>query len=465
MLLYFRKVNEGDLERKEIWYQKALSECNSYQYDNSYCKGILEQKELQKKARLYYIEKGDDTYGVFSYSIGQLILIELAAKVGEVLIIPNNDAEFDESVREELFRMILAGSFNNLGYDNILISTRILSAEETNAFIDAGCTYYEKNTGSREYISTKKIKKVFVAGVNSELGYEVVQELNRRNIIALGCDKDGTGDKTNTDFCDLDISDQDNTRRVLMSFMPDAVINCYSWSNVDEAELYENQKNVYEANVVGARNLAVICKEISAKMMQMTSDYVFDGSGTDAWDSECKDYSPLNYYGKTKAEAEQIVSSMLSKYFIIRTEWTYGYKSRNFVDLVLDFAKKRNEITIVDDQFGTPTYYKDIARLLVDIIETEKYGFYNVTNSGGYISRYEYANAIIRIASELGNKEYDLNKIKVEPVSSDEYKLSRAIRPHNSRLNIEKLEKAGFTPLPNWEDALKRYIAGIMKCN
>ena len=287
--------------------------------------------------------------------------------------------------------------------------------------------------------------KVFVTGVRGQLGYDVVNELKKRNHTAIGVDIE-----------EMDITDKASVDRVIREAGPDAVIHCAAWTAVDAAEDDDNKEKVHLVNAVGTENIANVCKELNIKMMYISTDYVFDGQGTAPWQPDCRDYRPLNVYGQTKLEGELSVSGMLSKYFIVRIAWIFGKNGKNFIRTMLNVGKKHKELRVVKDQIGTPTYTFDLARLLVDMIETEKYGYYHATNEGGYISWYDFTKEIFRQAAEAGHSEYA--DITVHPVTTEEYGISKAARPFNSRLDKSKLIENGFTPLPDWKDALNRYL-------
>ena len=287
--------------------------------------------------------------------------------------------------------------------------------------------------------------KVFVTGVRGQLGYDVVNELKKRNHTAIGVDIE-----------EMDITDKASVDRVIREAGPDAVIHCAAWTAVDAAEDDDNKEKVHLVNAVGTENIANVCKELNIKMMYISTDYVFDGQGTAPWQPDCRDYRPLNVYGQTKIEGELSVSGMLSKYFIVRIAWVFGKNGKNFIRTMLNVGKKHKELRVVKDQIGTPTYTFDLARLLVDMIETEKYGYYHATNEGGYISWYDFTKEIFRQAAEAGHSEYA--DITVHPVTTEEYGISKAARPFNSRLDKSKLIENGFTPLPDWKDALNRYL-------
>ena len=292
--------------------------------------------------------------------------------------------------------------------------------------------------------------KFFVTGVGGQLGYDVVGELNSRGYEAVGSDI--------LDFCDcenyvkLDITDADEVKTVLERAKPDVVVHCAAWTAVDAAEDEGNRDKVYAVNVKGTENIAKACKELDCKMIYISTDYVFNGQGTEPWKPDCKDYAPLSFYGKSKLDGELAVSGMLDKYFIVRIAWAFGLNGNNFIKTMLSVGKKYDTVRVVNDQIGTPTYTYDLARLLVDMAETEKYGYYHATNEGGYISWYDFTVEIFRQAGY---------STKVVPVTTEEYGLSKAQRPFNSRLDKSKLKENGFEPLPSWQDALARYLKEI----
>jgi dTDP-4-dehydrorhamnose reductase len=287
--------------------------------------------------------------------------------------------------------------------------------------------------------------KVFVTGVKGQLGYDVVNELKKRNHEAIGVDIE-----------EMDITDAASVNKVIREAAPDAVIHCAAWTAVDAAEDEENLEKVHLVNGVGTENIAAVCKDLGIKMMYISTDYVFDGQGETPWTPDRTDYKPLNVYGRTKLEGELAVSSALTKYFIVRIAWVFGKNGKNFIRTMLNVGKNHKELRVVNDQIGTPTYTYDLARLLVDMIETEKYGYYHATNEGGYISWYDFTEEIFRQAALMGHSEY--GDITVTPVTTKEYGLSKAARPFNSRLDKSKLTENGFTPLPDWKDALNRYL-------
>ena len=301
--------------------------------------------------------------------------------------------------------------------------------------------------------------KVFVTGVGGQLGHDVMNELHKRGIEGVGSDlapqysgiQDGTAVCT-LPYAALDITDAEAVHRVLTEAKPDVVIHCAGWTAVDLAEDEDKQEKVRAINAGGTRNIAAVCKELDSKMVYISTDYVFDGQGTKPWQPDCKDYAPLSVYGRTKLEGELAVADTLEKYFIVRIAWAFGRNGGNFVKTMLNIGKKYDTLRVVNDQIGTPTYTLDLARLLVDMIATDKYGYYHATNEGGYISWYEFACEIFRQAGY---------STQVVPVSTQEYGLSKAARPFNSRLDKSKLAEAGFEPLPVWQDALTRYLKEI----
>ena len=250
----------------------------------------------------------------------------------------------------------------------------------------------------------------------------------------------------------MDITDDAACKRVITEAAPDAVIHCAAWTAVDAAE--DNEERVRAVNAKGTENIARVCKATGAKMMYISTDYVFDGQGEIPWQPDCKDYAPLSVYGRTKLEGELAVAGLLEKYFIVRIAWVFGLNGKNFIKTMLGLGQKYNSLRVVCDQIGTPTYTYDLARLLVDMIETEKYGYYHATNEGGYISWADFAKEIFLQAGM---------NTKVIPVTTAEYGLSKAVRPFNSRLDKSKLTEQGFEPLPEWKDALKRYLCAVAR--
>lgn len=301
--------------------------------------------------------------------------------------------------------------------------------------------------------------KVLVTGVAGQLGHDVMNELAKRGYDGIGTDiadsYSGVQDNTaivGMPYVRLDITNAQSVEKTIKEIKPDVVVHCAAWTAVNAAEDEENRDKVFAVNVEGTKNIARICKEIDAKMVYTSTDYVFDGQGTEPWKPDCKEYAPLNIYGQSKLDGEFAVSEILNKYFIVRIAWVFGTNGNNFIKTMLKVGKKFDTIRVVNDQIGTPTYTYDLARLLVDMIETDKYGYYHATNEGGYISWYDFACEIFR---QVG---YSTN---VNPVTTEEYGISKAKRPFNSRLDKTKLVENGFTPLPDWQDALKRYLDEI----
>lgn len=293
--------------------------------------------------------------------------------------------------------------------------------------------------------------KVFVTGVGGQLGYDVMNELKKRGIEGIGSDILPECDRYDC-YIPMDITNAEQVEKVIASVKPDAVIHCAAWTAVDAAEEQENRPKVKAINADGTRNIAKVCKAIGAKMMYISTDYVFDGQGQEPWLPDCREYKPLNVYGETKLEGELAVSSLLEKYFIVRIAWVFGLNGKNFIKTMLSVGKKYDTVRVVNDQIGTPTYTYDLARLLVDMIVTDKYGYYHATNEGGYISWYDFTKEIFRLAGYTTS---------VIPVTTAEYGLSKAARPFNSRLDKSKLVENGFTPLPDWKEALSRYLKVI----
>ena len=281
--------------------------------------------------------------------------------------------------------------------------------------------------------------KVLVTGVGGQLGYDVCKELDR-----LGIENKGV------DVQDFDLTDGDAVMAAVKAYAPDAIIHCAAYTNVEKAE--SMPEVCADVNGMGTLNMVRAALAVNAKLMYISTDYVFDGQGTEPWKPDCKDYKPLNVYGQTKLEGELAVSQTLEKYFIVRIAWVFGLNGKNFIKTMLNVGKTHDTVRVVNDQIGTPTYTYDLARLLVDMNETEKYGYYHATNEGGYISWYDFTKEIYRQAGY---------KTEVLPVSTEEYGLSKAARPFNSRLDKRKLVEAGFTPLPTWQDALSRYLKEI----
>lgn len=288
--------------------------------------------------------------------------------------------------------------------------------------------------------------KVFVTGVGGQLGYDVMNELSRRGIYCVGSD---ILERSDDNYLQLDITNKFAVEKALTEIKPDAVIHCAAWTAVDAAEEEANLEKVFAINVGGTRNLAEACRKLDCKMLYISTDYVFNGQGEEPWQADCSEFEPLNIYGQSKLGGELAVAETLEKYFIVRIAWVFGINGNNFIKTIIDLGKKYDAVRVVNDQIGTPTYTYDLARLLVDMIETEKYGYYHATNEGGFISWYDYTCEIYR--------QYGLTT-KVVPVTTAEYGLNKAARPFNSRLDKSKLITAGFTPLPDWRDAVKRYL-------
>ena len=290
--------------------------------------------------------------------------------------------------------------------------------------------------------------KVLVTGVKGQLGYDVVNELTKRGIEAVG-----------VDIQDMDITDAASVEKVIGEVAPDAVIHCAAYTAVDAAE--DNVELCRRVNADGTQNIANVCKKLDCKMIYISTDYVFDGEGTRAWEPDDERH-PLNVYGQTKYEGELAVQNTLEKYFIVRISWVFGVNGKNFIKTMLNLGKTHDHLTVVNDQFGSPTYTYDLARLLVDMVLTDKYGIYHATNEGGYISWYDFAREIFAQAPALGHEEYDAAHLTVKPVTTAEYGASKAARPFNSRLDKSKLTEQGFTPLPTWQDALTRYLQEVL---
>ena len=298
--------------------------------------------------------------------------------------------------------------------------------------------------------------KIFVTGVGGQLGHDCMNEMVQRGHEAVGSDiqehysgvADGSAVNT-APYVQLDITDEKAVKRVIKELKPDAIIHCAAWTAVDPAEAPENREKVKAINADGTRYIAEAVKAVDAKMLYLSTDYVFDGQGTRPWQPDDKNYAPLNYYGQTKLEGELAVSENLDKFFIVRIAWVFGLNGKNFIKTMINVGKAHDTVRVVDDQIGTPTYTKDLARLLVDMVETDKYGHYHATNEGGYISWADLAEEAYRAAGM---------DVRVDRVTTAEYGLSVAARPYNSRLDKSKLVENGFQPLPDWKDAVARYI-------
>ena len=301
--------------------------------------------------------------------------------------------------------------------------------------------------------------KVLVTGVAGQLGHDVMNELAKRGYEGIGSDiaesyngiQDGTP-VVSMPYVQMDITDKASVEKVLTEVNADAVIHCAAWTAVDLAEDEDKKDKVHAVNAEGTKNIAEVCKKLDSKMVYTSTDYVFNGQGEEPWQPDCKDYQPLNVYGQSKLDGELAVSETLDKYFIVRIAWVFGKNGNNFIKTMLKVGKNHDKLRVVNDQIGTPTYTFDLARLLVDMIETDKYGYYHATNEGGYISWYDFTREIYRQAGYT---------TRVLPVTTAEYGLSKAARPFNSRLDKSKLVENGFTPLPTWEDALSRYLKEI----
>ena len=302
--------------------------------------------------------------------------------------------------------------------------------------------------------------KIFVTGIGGQLGHDVMNELAQRGHEGIGSDiqavysgvDDGSA-VTRAQYVQLDITDKSAVEKVISEIKPDAIIHCAAWTNVDGAEDPANQPIVHRINAEGTQNIAEAAKAVDAKMLYISTDYVFNGQGERTWEPDDKCYAPLNVYGQSKLDGELAVSGILKKFFIVRIAWVFGLNGKNFIKTMINVGKKHPQVRVVNDQIGTPTYTKDLARLLVDMIETEKYGYYHATNSesnpGEYISWADLAEESYHAAGM---------DVTVNRVSTVEYGLSVAARPFNSRLDKSKLEKVGFKPLPDWRDAVARYV-------
>lgn len=316
--------------------------------------------------------------------------------------------------------------------------------------------------------------KAFVTGVNGQLGHDVMNELAKRGYEGVGSDlapeykgiADGSA-VTSAPYVSLDITDAEGVKKAITEVNPGVIVHCAAWTAVDLAEDDDKVEAVRKVNTDGTQNIANVAKELDVPMVYISTDYVFDGQGSTPWDPDFKGYKPMNVYGETKLGGELAVSETLDKYFIVRIAWVFGLNGKNFIKTMLNVGKTHDEVKVVSDQIGTPTYTLDLARLLVDMIETDKYGYYHATNaelpateSGfdengtktGYISWYDFTKEIYRQAGY---------KTKVIPVTTEEYGLSKAVRPFNSRLDKSKLEESGFKPLPTWPDAVHRYLEAL----
>ncbi len=299
--------------------------------------------------------------------------------------------------------------------------------------------------------------KIFVTGVGGQLGHDVVNNAAARGYEVVGADiqpsysgiQDGSA-VVSAPYYQVDITDREAVRKSIDQIRPDAIVHCAAWTAVDAAEDEENRAKVDSINHLGTLYIAEAAKAADAKMVYLSTDYVFDGQGDRPWEPDDKCYKPLNVYGQSKLDGELAVSGTLDKYFIVRIAWVFGLNGKNFIKTMINVGKTHDTVRVVNDQIGTPTYTLDLARLLVDMLETDRYGYYHATNSGGYISWYDFCCEFYR--------QYGLDT-KVIPVTTAEYGLSKAARPANSRLDKSKLAQAGFTPLPDWKDAVRRYLA------
>lgn len=302
--------------------------------------------------------------------------------------------------------------------------------------------------------------RYFVTGVSGQLGHDVMNELAKRGYEGVGSDihpsyggaEDGSA-VTTMPYISLDITDRDAVMKTIEEVKPDVIVHCAAWTAVDAAEDEENRPKVKAINVDGTQNMADAAKAVDAKMFYISTDYVFNGQGEEPWKPDCKDYAPLCVYGQTKLDGELAVANTIDKYFIVRIAWVFGLNGKNFIKTMLNVGKTHDRVTVVSDQIGTPTYTFDLARLLVDMSETEKYGYYHATNEGGFISWYDFTREIYKQAGYT---------TEVMPVTTAEYGISKAARPFNSRLDKSKLVEAGFEPLPTWQDALSRYLKEIL---
>ena len=298
--------------------------------------------------------------------------------------------------------------------------------------------------------------KVFVTGVGGQLGHDVMNELAKRGYEGIGSDikpeysgiQDGSA-VTSMPYVGLDITDKEAVLETIKEIEPDVIVHCAAWTAVDAAEDEDRKPLVYKINVDGTQNMADAAQSVDAKIVYLSTDYVFDGQGETPWKPDDKNYAPLNFYGETKLGGELAISNTVDKYFIVRIAWVFGLNGKNFIKTMVNVGRTHDTVRVVNDQIGCPTYCYDLARLLVDMIETEKYGYYHATNEGDYISWYDFTCEIYRQAG--------IDTI-VLPVSTEEYGLSVAARPFNSRLDRSKLVEAGFTPLPSWKDAVSRYL-------
>ena len=293
-------------------------------------------------------------------------------------------------------------------------------------------------------------EKIFVTGANGQLGRDLIHELSSRGTECIASDiQESFAGEESCEYVQLDITNHESVDETMKRIMPSRVIHCAAWTAVDAAEEELNRSKVHSINSEGTENIARACREIDSVITYISTDYIFDGTGVRAWKPEDESYAPLNYYGQTKLEGELAVKKFVPKFFIVRIAWVFGSNGNNFVKTMLKLSKTHDTLRVVNDQIGTPTYTPDLSRLLADMNETSKFGIYHATNEGGFISWYDFACEIFRQAGK---------NINVIPVSTSEYGLSKAKRPFNSRLDKSKLKASGFEPLPDWRDALRRYL-------
>lgn len=480
MLIYLRRIRIEKEKEVIKWYDHwrgSLSVLTESE-QKKYLETVLKKENLlRENTALYTVEKGDEEYGLFSYAIAGVCLVNIDADASscELVMLPSSDEEWNEQAKAVTLKLLLDEAFSQWNMHTIYIrvdndeNKKISWLKSMGFTLESGDETDLAETELSGMIRLKavrkqKLMKILVTGVAGKLGYDLVRELYSRGHEVIGsdilenCDLKALDEKNNIPYIPMDIVNEAEVKKTIASLSPDAVIHCAAWTAVDDAEREENKKKVYDINVNGTENIAAACKACNSSLMYITTDYVFNGEGTEPWKADCREFEPLNYYGRTKLEGEQKIEKILSAYFIIRTEWAFGENGKNFVDIMLDIAKRRKRLTVVDDQIGTPTYCHDLSILLADIIETQKYGHYNVTNSGGFVSRYEFAKEIFRQAAELGHSEYSDENLLVHPSATEEYGPSITVRPLNSRLDLSKLKENGFTPLPSWKDALLRYL-------
>ncbi len=300
--------------------------------------------------------------------------------------------------------------------------------------------------------------KILVTGVNGQLGYDVVPQLLARGHEVIGSGTSdqgpawksaGTAVRDSYEYRRMDITIKEEVDRVMEQIHPDLVIHCAAWTAVDAAEEPENYDRVMAVNAEGTRHIAEACRRGGAAMLYISTDYVFDGQGTEPWRADCEDFAPLNIYGRSKLEGEQAVRELLERYYIVRIAWVFGIHGGNFIKTMLRLGETHPALRVVSDQIGTPTYTKDLAGLLADLAESGRYGIYHATNEGGFISWYDLAVEIFRRSGQ---------NVRVVPVTTEEYGISKAARPFNSRLDKSRLTEQGFQRLPEWKDALDRFM-------